>query len=87
MNPKEIVAGLQELVQASLPIVMPGAGSGITAAGAARGGANLIAAYSTAVYRCRGLPSVPSFLPYDNANELTLAVAGDVVARAGERAP
>lgn len=57
----------------------------MTAEGAARGGAHLIAAYSTAVYRCRGLPSVLSFLPYDNANDLTLAVAGDVVARAGER--
>ena len=85
MTPDEIMAGLRGVVRAGGPIVMAGVGSGLTAAGAASGGAHLIAAYSTAVYRCRGLPSVLSFLPYDDANALAFAVAGDVVEQARGR--
>jgi predicted TIM-barrel enzyme len=85
MTPDKIAAGLWGIVRAGRPVVMAGVGSGLTAAGAARGGAHLIAAYSTAVYRCRGMPSVLSFLPYDDANALAVAVVGDVVAQAQER--
>lgn len=85
MTPDEVMAGLWSVVRAGGPIVMAGVGSGLTAAGAASGGAHLIATYSTAVYRCRGLPSVLSFLPYDDANALAFAVAGDVVEQARGR--
>jgi predicted TIM-barrel enzyme len=85
MTPDEIIAGLRGVVRAGGPVVMAGVGSGLTAAGAAAGGAHLLAAYSTAVYRCRGLPSVLSFLPYDDANALAFAVAGDVVEQARGR--
>ena len=83
MTPEAIVASFRDVISRSRPVIMAGVGSGLTAAGAAKGGAHLIAAYSTAVYRCRGLPSVLSFLPYDNANDLTFSVAADVVAQAG----
>ncbi len=83
MSPDAIIASLRDIVAQARPIVMAGVGSGLTAAGAANGGAHLIAAYSTAVYRCRGLPSVLSFLPYDNANDLAFSVAADVVEQAG----
>ena len=85
MTRDEVMAGLCNVVRAGGPIVMAGVGSGLTAAGAASGGAHLIAAYSTAVYRCRGLPSVLSFLPYHDANALVFAVAGDVVEQARGR--
>lgn len=83
MTPDAIVASFRDVVAQERPVVMAGVGSGLTAAGATKGGAHLIAAYSTAVYRCRGLPSVLSFLPYDNANDLAFSVAADVVAQAG----
>ena len=72
VTPDEIAARLWGIVRAGLPVVMVGVGSRLTAAGAARGGAHLIAAYSTAVYRCREMPSVLSFLPYGGANALAL---------------
>lgn len=62
------------------PIVGVGVGSGLTAAGAVAGGADLLACYSTAVYRAMGLSSVLAFLPYDNPNELVRRVLPDVVA-------
>ena len=85
MTPDAVLGGLRGVIEAGGPIVAAGVGSGLTAAGAALGGAHLIAAYSTAVYRCRGLPSVLSFLPYDDANALAFAIAGDVVEQARGR--
>lgn len=64
-------------------IVVAGVGSGITASGAARGGAHALAVYNTAVYRIKGLPTALAFLPYDDCNAITMAVAPDVMAAAG----
>ncbi|MCP4329460.1 MAG: phosphoenolpyruvate hydrolase family protein [Alphaproteobacteria bacterium] len=80
---EEISARFKGSIDSGRPLIMAGVGSGLTARGAVKGGADLLAAYSTAVYRCRGLPSLLSFLPYDNANDLTFAVAPDVLAHAG----
>lgn len=62
------------------PIVAVGVGCGLTAGGAVAGGADLLACYSTAVYRAMGLSSSLAFLPYDNPNELVARVLPDVVA-------
>ncbi|WP_054951788.1 phosphoenolpyruvate hydrolase family protein [Flaviflexus massiliensis] len=73
-----------------MSIVAAGVGCGLTAAGAVAGGVDLLACYSTAIYRAAGLPSALAFLPYDDPNELVrsalpeiLAVAGDVPVIAG----
>lgn len=81
----EIVAQLRSTVASGRPVVVAGVGCGLTASGAAEGGADVLATYSTAVYRRRGLPSVLSFLPYDNANDLTFDVAPEVLANARGR--
>lgn len=65
------------------PVVAAGVGCGLTAAGAVAGGADLLACYSTAVYRAMGLPSALAFLPYDDPNDLVARVLPDVVAVAG----
>lgn len=83
MEFEEIVARYRETIRGGRPLVMAGVGSGLTASGAVGGGADLLAVYSTAVYRCRGAPSLLSFLPYDNANELSLRSAPEVLAQAG----
>lgn len=62
------------------PVIAVGVGCGLTAAGAVAGGADLLACYSTAVYRAKGLPSALAFLPYDNPNDLVAEVLPDVVA-------
>jgi predicted TIM-barrel enzyme len=64
-------------------IVVAGVGSGITADAARAGGADLIATYGTAVYRILGVPTVLAFLPYDDANKLTLDLLPVIVERAG----
>lgn len=64
--------------------VAVGVGCGLTAAGAVAGGADLLACYSTAVYRAKGLPSALAFLPYDNPHDLVRGVLGDVVSVAGD---
>jgi len=66
------------------PVVVAGVGSGLTARGAVAGGADLLAAYNTAVYRVQGLPTALAFLPYDDANALTFAAAPQVLAQAGD---
>lgn len=65
------------------PIVVAGVGCGLTAKGAAAGGADLLCAYNTAVYRTQALPTALAFLPYDDCNALALQAAPQVVAAAG----
>lgn len=61
-------------------LLVAGVGSGLTAKGAAEGGADLLACYATACHRVMGLPSTLSFLPYADANDVTLRALPDVVA-------
>src|SRR5947209_13749850 len=72
------------VVDAGRPLVVAGVGSGLTARGAVEGGADALAVYNTAVYRVQGLPTALAFLPYDNANALTLRTVPEVVAVAGD---
>jgi predicted TIM-barrel enzyme len=46
------------------------------------GGADLLACYGTAAYRILGVPTALAFLPYDDANELTLDLLPTVVGQA-----
>lgn len=66
-------------------IVGSGVGSGLSAKGAVMGGADFMACYSTAVYRTQGVPTVLSFLPYDNCNEITLKAFPNVKIESGDK--
>jgi predicted TIM-barrel enzyme len=81
---EEIVHGLRERRSAGEAIIVAGVGSGITAAAAVAGGAHLLATYGTAAYRILGVPTALAFLPYDDANVLTLDMLPTIVERAGE---
>lgn len=70
--------------QKGVPVIVAGVGSGLTARGASKGGADLLAVYNTAVYRVLGIPTALAFLPYDDANALTLRAAPEVIAAANE---
>lgn len=80
---EEIVRGLRERRASGTAIVVAGVGSGITAAAAVAGGADLLATYGTAAYRILGVPTALAFLPYDDANVLTLDLLPPIVERAG----
>jgi predicted TIM-barrel enzyme len=82
MNHAEMLAPLLARRAAGDAIVVAGVGSGITADAARAGGADLLATYGTAVYRILGVPTVLAFLPYDDANKLTLELLPVVVERA-----
>jgi predicted TIM-barrel enzyme len=84
VNAQEVVRKLQTARAAGSLVILAGVGSGLTARAAAKGGADLLAVYNTAIYRIRGVPTALAFLPYDNANELTLRVAPEVRANAGD---
>ena len=72
------------MIQLGGTLVVAGVGSGITAKGAQKGGADILATYNTAVYRIQGLPTAMAFLPYDDCNALAFAVLPQVIAAAGE---
>lgn len=63
---------LKSNIQKGVPIIGTGVGCGLTANACEKGGADLIALYHTAMYRIAGLPTILSFLPYDNCNEMVL---------------
>ena len=80
---EEILGRLHERRATGEAIVVAGVGSGITAAAAVAGGADLLATYGTAVYRILGVPTALAFLPYDDANVLTLDLLPVIAERAG----
>lgn len=58
---------------------MMGCGNGVSALSGERGGADLLAVYSTAILRMRGLPSMIFTLPYYDSNAITLEAARQIV--------
>jgi predicted TIM-barrel enzyme len=83
MRSHELLAPLLARRDAGGSIVVAGVGSGLTALGAVDGGADLLACYGTAAYRILGVPTALAFLPYDDANLLTLDLLPTIVERAG----
>ncbi len=82
MSREAILEGLRTRVADGGAIVVAGVGSGLTAAGAVAGGADLLATYSTAIYRILGVPTALAFMPYDDTNAVTLSLVPEVVGRA-----
>jgi len=76
---KEVLKLLQKEIKAGSPLLMFGAGTGLTARCAELGGADLIAVYSTAHYRMIAQPSLLAWLPYENANELVVKMAREIL--------
>ncbi len=75
----EVLERLRNQLAAGKPLLMFGAGIGLTARCAELGGADLIAVYSTAIYRMMGQSSLLAFLPYSNANEHVARMAAEII--------
>jgi len=76
---QEILRRLNDQVDSGKAILMFGAGTGLTAKCAEKGGADLIGVYSTAIFRMRGLPSILAWLPYGDANEHLLSMSREIL--------
>jgi predicted TIM-barrel enzyme len=75
----EVLDRLHSQLKAGRPLLMFGAGIGLTARCAELGGADLIAVYSTAIYRMKGQPTLLAFLPYSDANAHVARMAAEII--------
>lgn len=69
---EEVAARLQASIAAGSPIIVAGAGNGLSAKCSELGGIDLIVIYNSGRFRTDGLPSSCGVLPYGNANEIVL---------------
>lgn len=75
----EIIARLNKKVAAKEPILSMGCGSGLTATSAELGGADIIGVYAAARTRTDGVPTILSWLPYENVNEKLVEMAKEIL--------
>ena len=75
----EILKRLHDQGRAGRPIVGCGAGTGISAKFAERGGADLIIIYNSGRYRMAGRGSLAGMMPYGDANGIVVEMAAEVL--------
>jgi predicted TIM-barrel enzyme len=76
---KESLNKLHATVQQEKAIIGCGAGAGISAKFAERGGADLIIIYNSGRYRMAGRGSLAGLLPYGDANKIVTEMASEVL--------
>jgi predicted TIM-barrel enzyme len=76
---EEILRRLRSQVEAGVPIVGCGAGTGITAKMAEAGGADLMIIYNSGRYRMAGRGSLAGLLAYGDANAIVVEMAAEVL--------
>jgi len=79
VSKKEIIRRLREQVSRGIPIIGAGAGTGISAKCEEAGGADLIIVYNSGRFRMAGRGSIAGLMPYGNANQIVLEMAGEVI--------
>lgn len=75
----ESIDELRASVDADEAIIGAGAGTGISAKFAERGGIDLIIIYNSGRYRMNGRGSLAGLLPYGDANEIVVEMAREVI--------
>ena len=81
---QEILSRLRTQGQLGRPIVGCGAGTGISAKFAERGGADLIIIYNSGRYRMAGRGSLAGMMPYGDANGIVVEMAVEVLPVVGD---
>lgn len=76
---KTLLARLRARVAARQPIIGAGAGTGISAKFAERGGVDLIIIYNSGRFRMAGRGSLAGLLPYGDANAIVMDMAREVL--------
>jgi len=75
----EALSRLRHQVASGKPILGCGAGTGISAKFAERGGADLIIIYNSGRYRMGGRGSLAGLMPYGDANAIVVEMAAEVL--------
>ena len=83
----EVEARLRATIAAGSPIIVAGAGNGLSAKCAELGGIDLIVVYNSGKFRMDGLPSISGLMPYGNANEIVLDLGENHVLPAVKNTP
>ncbi|MEX1010481.1 MAG: phosphoenolpyruvate hydrolase family protein [Balneolaceae bacterium] len=76
---KESLRRLNNQVKEGKPIIGAGAGTGISAKFAEKGGVDIIIIYNSGRYRMAGRGSAAGILAYGDANEIVVDMAGEVL--------
>jgi predicted TIM-barrel enzyme len=76
---EESLTRLAETVSNGDPIIGAGAGTGISAKFAERGGVDLLIIYNSGRYRMNGRGSLAGLLPYGDANEIVVEMGHEVI--------
>jgi len=79
MKREDVVRRLQSSIAGGSPLLGCGAGTGISAKFAERGGADLIIIYNSGRYRMAGRGSAAGLMPYGDANAIVVEMAGEVL--------
>jgi predicted TIM-barrel enzyme len=79
MTRAEALARLRAQVDAGVPIIGAGAGTGLSAKLTEAGGADLIIIYNSGRYRMGGRGSLAGLMPYGDANEIVVDMAREVL--------
>ncbi|MFQ5763086.1 MAG: phosphoenolpyruvate hydrolase family protein [Candidatus Bathyarchaeia archaeon] len=83
----DIIKRLKKTAAEGLPLVVVSATTGISARCSEAAGVSLIAVYNAGVFRAAGLGSLYAFLPYGDANEVTLEKLGPQVLKMTKNTP
>jgi predicted TIM-barrel enzyme len=75
----EILERLRKNIEAGLPIIGAGAGTGISAKFEQAGGVDLIVIYNSGRFRMAGRGSLAGLMPYGDANAIVMEMAGEVL--------
>ncbi|MFC7070526.1 phosphoenolpyruvate hydrolase family protein [Halobaculum lipolyticum] len=76
---EESLSRLRATVEEGEPIIGAGAGTGISAKFAERGGVDLLIVYNSGRYRMNGRGSLAGLLPYGDANEIVCEMGHEVI--------
>ncbi len=75
----EVMARLRQHIEANIPIIGAGAGTGISAKFEEVGGVDLIVIYNSGRFRMAGRGSLAGVMPYGDANAIVMDMAGEVL--------
>jgi predicted TIM-barrel enzyme len=84
---QDVLTRLRENIDAGIPIIGGGAGTGISAKFEEAGGVDLIVIYNSGRYRMAGRGSLAGLMPYGDANAIVMEMASEVLTVVKESTP
>src|SRR5688500_16636169 len=76
---EEVLGRLRKNIDAGVPIIGAGAGTGISAKFEEAGGVDLIVIYNSGRFRMAGRGSLAGMMPYGDANAIVMEMASEVL--------